>query len=138
MGKRSYIRVYLIIYFIFSYFNFIHILVYNIPYQYTVSYIDLLPAIAPAGSTTVCLGKTKSLGPKRDIVKLKNGYAPLDEILMGIAQRCCALPIEKDMFGAFQFLSCAMPRLATEWHLPAMSSSIVVCLFCEKQHCVIL
>ena len=68
--------------------------------------------------STVCLGKTKSLGPKRGNANLENYCAPLNENLMGTAYNHCAVPIKKDIFLAFSFSRLVCPRLATEWDLP--------------------
>ena len=84
------------------------------------------------------MGKTKTLGPKRGNANLENYCAPLNENLMGTAYNHCAVPIKKDIFLDFYFLSCVVPRLATERLCP-MSWPIVVCVhFTSTKHRVLL
>ena len=87
--------------------------------------------------TTVCLGKTKTLGPKRGNVKLENYCAPLKEKFKGNAQNHCAFPLKFDTFETSSFLSFTFPRLATERLCP-MSWPIVVCVhFTSTKHRVL-
>ena len=82
--------------------------------------------------STVCSGKTKTLGPKRGNVKLENYWAPLKEIFNGNAQNYCAFPLKFDTFETSSFLSFTFPRLATDCHLPHVFIYCCVLWFSTK------